>query len=154
MSCKKSKKKYPPPCPPPCPPRRDDEDCDQMTLPNTTELTTIATPILMISTGDGFSPARSIDVEATVTPTQTTAAKTTATFQLKIDDELINPPIQVVLDDLDGVPNGETRSVTLRATVNVPAGAQVVSLLGSSDKPADLTPSEGGATLRVCTDEN
>ena len=148
MSCKKNKKKAPPAMQSHSHSRKC---CDEMVLPLVEDLTTTPTPVLMINTGDGFSPVRQLAIEAEVSPTQTTGAETTATFQLAIDGEPVGAPVEVVLDDVDGLPPGERQSIVLRFTANVEAGAHLVTLIASSDQPADLNPTDGGARLTVCS---
>lgn len=147
MSCKKSKKKHDAPAAH----SHSRKCCDEMELPLVEDLAITPTPVLMINSGDGFSPQRQLTIEATVSPTQTTAGETTATFQLAIDGDPVGAPINVILDDVDGLPPGEAQSVVLRFTANVTAGAHIVTLLASSDLPADLNPTDGGAKLTVCS---
>ena len=146
MSCKKSKKKAPA-----ASHSHSSRCCDEMELPLVEDLTTTPTPVLMINSGDGFSPQRQLTIEAEVSPTQTTAGLTTARFQLEVDGDPVGAPIDVVLDDVDGLSPGERQSVVLRYTANVTAGAHIVTLLASSDLPADLNPTDGGGKLTVCS---
>lgn len=122
-------------------------DCDQMSLPTVINLLgPVSTPILMIQSGTASSPARTLVIEALVSPVAPSVVPAFATFFLTVDGVPLDPSVRVEITQLEAaLPAGNARSTAIRATVTVGPGVHTIQLLGSSNNPVVLRAGDGTA---------